>query len=71
MIPAAGFFLPLLFLVRPGLTVTSSSASAPAMAEYGTIHTLSHLHPIAEQAAHQQAHQWERRDFAKSRRRVG
>ena len=45
-------------LAREGLTVTNSSAQAPAIAEYVTIHALSLLHPIAEQAAHQAAHEW-------------
>jgi len=45
-------------LARETLTVTNSSAQAPAIAEYVTIHALSLLHPIAEQAAHQRAHQW-------------
>ncbi|WP_374574890.1 D-2-hydroxyacid dehydrogenase [Phenylobacterium sp.] len=45
-------------LARPGLTVTNSSAQAPAIAEYVTIHALSLLHPIAEQAAYQRAHEW-------------
>lgn len=45
-------------LAREGLTVTNSSAQAPAIAEYVTIHALSLLHPIAEQAAHQRAHEW-------------
>lgn len=45
-------------LARDGLTVTNSSAQAPAIAEYVTIHALSLLHPIAEQAARQRAHEW-------------
>ena len=45
-------------LARDGLTVTNSSAQAPAIAEYVTIHALSLLHPIAEQAARQRAHDW-------------
>jgi phosphoglycerate dehydrogenase-like enzyme len=45
-------------LARPGLTVTNSSAQAPAIAEYVTIHALSLLHPIAEQAAQQRQHAW-------------
>ncbi|CAN7596792.1 hypothetical protein LJR164_004356 [Phenylobacterium sp. LjRoot164] len=45
-------------LAREGLTVTNSSAQAPAIAEYVTIHALSLLHPIAQQAAHQAAHEW-------------
>lgn len=45
-------------LARPGLKLTNSSAQAPAIAEYVTIHALSLLHPIAEQAAHQRAHAW-------------
>ena len=45
-------------LARNGLTVTNSSAQAPAIAEYVTIHALSLLHPIAAQAAHQRAHEW-------------
>lgn len=50
-------------LARDGLTVTNSSAQAPAIAEYVTIHAFSLLHPIAEQAAHQQAHAWTRVNF--------
>jgi phosphoglycerate dehydrogenase-like enzyme len=50
-------------LARPGLTVTNSSAQAPAIAEYVTIHALSLLHPIAEQAAHQRDHAWKRIGF--------
>lgn len=45
-------------LARPGLQVTNSSAQAPAIAEYVTIHALSLLHPIAEQAARQREHAW-------------
>jgi phosphoglycerate dehydrogenase-like enzyme len=45
-------------LAREGLTVTNSSAQAPAIAEYVTIHALSLLHPIAQQATHQAAHEW-------------
>ena len=45
-------------LAREGLTVTNSSAQAPAIAEYVTIHALSLLHPIAQQAAHQAAREW-------------
>jgi len=45
-------------LARPELRVTNSSAQAPAIAEYVTIHALSLLHPIAEQARHQAAHEW-------------
>lgn len=45
-------------LARDGLTVTNSSAQAPAIAEYVTIHALSLLHPIAQQAVHQRAHEW-------------
>lgn len=40
------------------LTVTNSSAQAPAIADYVTIHALSLLHPIAAQAEHQKAHAW-------------
>lgn len=40
------------------LTVTNSSAQAPAIAEYVAIHALSLLHPIAEQARHQADHAW-------------
>lgn len=40
------------------LTVTNSSAQAPAIAEYVTIHALSLLHPIAGQAAVQADHAW-------------
>jgi phosphoglycerate dehydrogenase-like enzyme len=50
-------------LARPGLQVTNSSAQAPAIAEYVTIHAFSLLHPIAEQAAHQRAHAWTRVPF--------
>lgn len=50
-------------LAREGLTLTNSSAQAPAIAEYVTIHALSLLHPIAEQAAHQRAHEWKRVNF--------
>ena len=39
-------------LAREGLLVSNSSAQAPAIAEYVTIHALSLLHPIAEQAQH-------------------
>jgi phosphoglycerate dehydrogenase-like enzyme len=60
----AGVELPALKpLARPGLTLTNSSAQAPAIAEYVTIHALSLLHPIAEQAAHQNAHEWSRVGF--------
>ena len=45
-------------LAREGLAVTNSSAQAPAIAEYVTIHALSLLHPIAQQAAHQRAREW-------------
>lgn len=45
-------------LARPGLQVTNSSAQAPAIAEYVTIHAMSLLHPIAEQAEHQRQHAW-------------
>lgn len=50
-------------LARPGLTVTNSSAQAPAIAEYVTIHAFSLLHPIAEQAAEQRRHAWTRVPF--------
>jgi phosphoglycerate dehydrogenase-like enzyme len=50
-------------LAREGLTVTNSSAQAPAIAEYVTIHALSLLHPIAEQAAHQKAREWKPVNF--------
>ena len=50
-------------LAREGLLVTNSSAQAPAIAEYVTIHALSLLHPIAEQQAHQAAHAWKRVNF--------
>ncbi|WP_309643031.1 D-2-hydroxyacid dehydrogenase [Phenylobacterium sp.] len=50
-------------LAREGLKVTNSSAQAPAIAEYVAIHALSLLHPIAEQARHQEAHQWTPVDF--------
>ncbi|HEY9234840.1 MULTISPECIES: D-2-hydroxyacid dehydrogenase [Phenylobacterium] len=45
-------------LAREGLAVTNSSAQAPAIAEYVTIHAMSLLHPIAAQATHQAARQW-------------
>ena len=45
-------------LAREGLVVTNSSAQAPAIAEYVTIHALSLLHPIERQAAHQRAREW-------------
>lgn len=45
-------------LARDGLIVTNSSAQAPAIAEYVTVHALSLLHPIAAQAIHQAAHEW-------------
>ncbi len=45
-------------LAREGLLVTNSSAQAPAIAEYVTIHALSLLHPVAEQASRQSAHAW-------------
>lgn len=45
-------------LARPGLQVTNSSAQAPAIAEYVTIHALSLLHPITEQAEQQRQHAW-------------
>lgn len=50
-------------LAREGLTVTNSSAQAPAIAEYVTIHALSLLHPIAQQAAHQRAREWKPVNF--------
>ena len=50
-------------LAREGLTVTNSSAQAPAIAEYVTIHAFSLLHPIDQQAAHQRAHEWKRVNF--------
>ena len=50
-------------LAREGLLVTNSSAQAPAIAEYVTIHALNRLHPIAEQAEHQAAHAWKRVNF--------
>lgn len=50
-------------LARDGLTVTNSSAQAPAIAEYVTIHALSLLHPIAQQAAHQRAREWKPVNF--------
>ena len=50
-------------LARDGLSVTNSSAQAPAIAEYVTIHAFSLLHPIARQAAHQRAHEWKRVNF--------
>lgn len=60
----AGVELPALKpLARPGVTVTNSSAQAAAIAEYVTIHALSLLHPITEQAAHQKAHEWTRVGF--------
>jgi phosphoglycerate dehydrogenase-like enzyme len=45
------------------LTVTNSSAQAPAIAEYVTIHALSLLHPIADQARRQAAHDWTPQPF--------
>lgn len=45
-------------LARPELKLTNSSAQAPAIAEYVAIHALSLLHPIAQQAEHQKAHEW-------------
>lgn len=50
-------------LAREGLLVTNSSAQAPAIAEYVTVHALSLLHPIAEQQAHQDARTWTPVDF--------
>ena len=50
-------------LAREGLTVTNSSAQAPAIAEYVSIHALSLLHPIDQQAAHQRAHEWKPVNF--------
>lgn len=50
-------------LARDGLLVTNSSAQAPAIAEYVTIHAMSLLHPIAEQAKRQAAHDWSPVDF--------
>ena len=45
-------------LGRPDLTVTRSSAQAPAIAEYVVIQALSLLHPLEQEAALQRAHAW-------------
>ncbi|MBT9470982.1 MAG: D-2-hydroxyacid dehydrogenase [Pseudomonadota bacterium] len=50
-------------LAREGLLVTNSSAQAPAIAEYVSVHALSLLHPIAEQQAHQDARTWKPVNF--------
>ncbi|MGL4543292.1 MAG: NAD(P)-dependent oxidoreductase [Polymorphobacter sp.] len=50
-------------LMEKGLRLTKSDAQAPAIAEYVLAHAISLLHPIAEQAAAQAAHDWRRVDF--------
>ncbi|MCC6917651.1 MAG: D-2-hydroxyacid dehydrogenase [Alphaproteobacteria bacterium] len=50
-------------LIEKGLRVTKSDAQAPAIAEYVVAHAISLMHPIARQAAQQQAHVWKRVEF--------
>lgn len=50
-------------LMAHGLRLTKSNAQAPAIAEYVVCHALSLLHPIAEQARVQAAHEWKRVPF--------
>lgn len=50
-------------LMAKGLRLSKSNAQAPAIAEYVVCHALSLLHPIAEQAAVQAAHDWKRVPF--------
>ena len=50
-------------LMRAGIRLTKSDAQAPAIAEYVLAHALARLHPIAEQRAAQDAHEWRRVEF--------
>ncbi|MEG3125972.1 NAD(P)-dependent oxidoreductase [Sphingomonas sp. GB1N7] len=61
---AAGVDSPAMkMIVARGMTLTKSSAQAPAIAEYVMAHVLSLLHPIADQGAAQRAHEWRRVPF--------
>ena len=50
-------------IMSRGLRLTKSRAQAIAIAEYVVAHAVSLLHPIAEQAAAQAAHDWRRVSF--------
>lgn len=50
-------------LMAHGVRLTKSDAQAPAIAEYVLAHALARLHPIAEQRAAQDAHEWRRVEF--------
>lgn len=50
-------------LMEKGLRLTKSDAQSPAIAEYVLAHGFSLLHPIAEQAEAQAAHDWRRIEF--------
>jgi phosphoglycerate dehydrogenase-like enzyme len=50
-------------MMAAGVRLSKGAAQAPPIAEYVICHALSLIHPIAEQAAHQKAHAWQRVDF--------
>lgn len=63
-IPFAGIDNPAFKAVMAkGIRLTKSDAQAPTIAEFVVAHAISLLHPIAEQAAAQRAHEWKRIPF--------
>lgn len=63
-IPFAGIDNPAFkAMMQKGLRIAKSDAQAPTIAEYVVAHALSLMHPIAEQAAAQAAHEWKRVSF--------
>ncbi|WP_091736870.1 NAD(P)-dependent oxidoreductase [Phenylobacterium immobile] len=63
-VAAAGLDRPMFTtMMAAGVRLSKGVAQSPPIAEYVVSHALSLLHPIAEQAAKQRAHAWERVNF--------